>query len=344
MQALEAWTQGNQAAAIDLIRPLADEGEPAAIGLLCWFFQQMGEPRWREGVPYVGPAIEKGLPWVLNYYLGNMLNDAQLRAQVPPLIKKALEVGWQVDPVAYALGPFQQGDRGTAAELVAVGGPWPHPEGWSDFVASARADLERIGAAAGEVSDRREEALRRIDEMQTAVEDRGTEFETRSDQLKTLLDQLTNAEAQTFFDAEATKYETEAQTMWTRGVWVLVGATALALLPLLIYYAGKIFGKETFAKHDLVTAHLAPAVAIGAVAGVLLARARGRDRARQRARDLSVALGTMFVYSGQIADEEERQRFLREMGRTVIEAFLRQDAPALDGGSRSLLDAIVTRG
>src|SRR5438270_14029178 len=32
-------------------------------------------------------------------------------------------------------------------------------------------------------------------------------------------------------------------------------------------------------------------------------------------RDLSVALGAMFVYSGQIAEEEERPRFLHEMGR-----------------------------
>ena len=69
------------------------------------------------------------------------------------------------------------------------------------------------------------------------------------------------------------------------------------------------------------------------MAGVLLARSRNRDRARQRARDLSVALATMFVYSGQIADEAERQTFLREMGRAVLEAFIRQDAPHLDEGS-----------
>jgi hypothetical protein len=165
--------------------------------------------------------------------------------------------------------------------------------------------------------------------------------ETRTNQLETLIDQVTNAEAQSLFDSEATKYETEGRSLWRWGIGVLAVAAGLALLPILVYYAGKITGADWFNDQNIVAAHFAPAVALGAVSGVLLARARGRDRARQRARDLSVALGTMFVYSGQIKDEGERQRFLHDMARAVLEAFLRQDAPSRESGSDSLLAALT---
>src|SRR5205809_351566 len=82
----------------------------------------------------------------------------------------------------------------------------------------------------------------------------------------------------------------------------------------------------------LTTAHLAPTLVLAALSGILLSRARGRDRAGQRAGDLAVALGTMFVYSGQIQDEAERQRFIHEMGRVVIESYLHQDTPTSDDG------------
>jgi hypothetical protein len=64
---------------------------------------------------------------------------------------------------------------------------------------------------------------------------------------------------------------------------------------------------------------------------------------RQRARDLSVALATMFAYSGQIVDETERQRFIHDMGRVVLEAFLRQDVPNSDSDGASLLAAMAKR-
>jgi len=58
---------------------------------------------------------------------------------------------------------------------------------------------------------------------------------------------------------------------------------------------------------------------------VLLSRSRGRDRTRQKARDLSIALGTVFVYAGQMADETERQKFQHDMARAVIESFLKAE-------------------
>jgi hypothetical protein len=114
-----------------------------------------------------------------------------------------------------------------------------------------------------------------------------------------------------------------------------------AATPLAIYYFDRITKRTPWLQgNHVLAAHTTFIVALGAVAGVLLARARGRDRARQRARDLSVALQTMFAYSESIADLNERQLFIRESGRTVLEAFLRQDAPT--DSDRSLLAAVRT--
>jgi len=341
--AFEKWTTGDQAGAVDLLKPYADEPRDWALALIAWFLHQLGEPRWREAVPYALAAVDRGMTWAANYVLGNMLNDPTLRQQVPQLFESALAAGWQIDPIAHAMQPFQQGDRAVAAQMVGLTGPWPYPAGWHDFISQAKGQLAQIRAASGDVQTKRDEAMAAIDEVRAGAENTGAELQTRADTLKTLMDQLANAEAQKFFDEEAKTNQGEAKSLWVWGVRVLIGAAALAVLPLVIYYVGKIFGHDTFAKDNLVAAHVAPAAAFGAVAGVLLARARGRERVGQRARDLSVALGTMFVYSSQIAQEEERQRFLHDMGRVVIEAFLRQDSPPASADATSLLSAITTR-
>lgn len=38
----------------------------------------------------------------------------------------------------------------------------------------------------------------------------------------------------------------------------------------------------------------------------------------------------MFAYSEQIANEQEKERFKHDMGRLVLEAFLRQEPPSED--------------
>lgn len=118
-------------------------------------------------------------------------------------------------------------------------------------------------------------------------------------------------------------------------------AAIVALTPLAIYYYQRAKGHTPWLRgNELVTAHTAFVLALGAVAGVLLARARGRDRARQRNRDLSIALRTMFVYAEQIADPEAQQGFIREMGRAVLEAFLRLEPPV--DADRSIFGAMRT--
>lgn len=57
---------------------------------------------------------------------------------------------------------------------------------------------------------------------------------------------------------------------------------------------------------------------------------------------MAVALGTMFVYSNHIQDAAEQQRFIHEMGRVVIESYLRQESPTSDDGT-GLLATLVQR-
>lgn len=334
IEALTTWQQGNQQAALDRIRPLAEQHDRLALGLISWFLHQMGEPHWRDGVPYAMEAARAGLPWVLNYYLGNMLNDPNLRGQAAELMQLAVNGGLAVDPIGNAMTPLQQGDHATAIALLEVAVVPPNQQAWAEFMEAARSDADSLAHTAGQVQEERTRALEMIADHEQQVASAKDRVTTQSNQLMTLIEQTTNAEAQSLFDKEAEKNEQQATNLWWGGFIVLVLAACLAVTPLFLHY------REVDGHHlqgaALTTSHIAPTLALGAVSGILLSRARGRDRAAQRARDLSVALGTMFVYSGQIADESERQRFLHDMGRVVIESFLRQETPVGDDSGTPL--------
>jgi hypothetical protein len=189
----------------------------------------------------------------------------------------------------------------------------------------------------------REATLQELQAAEAAVAEKRSEVEQRAESLLTLIDQLTAAQETTYFDKEATKHGSEAKWLWWLGLGVLVAATALALTPVVDYYwALHTHHAPWLQGRELLAAHTTAALALGAVAGVLLARARGRDRTAQRARNLTVALQTMFVYAEQIKDLDQRQAFISEMGRVVVGASLRQDSSGIDA-DRSLLGAIRTQ-
>jgi hypothetical protein len=339
--ALQSWGQGNQQAAIEGLRPHADAGEPRAILVLSWYLSQMGPAYWAEGLRYCREAVSHGMPQVAAYYFGNLINDANFRAQLPDVIKPAIAGGWPIDPLPNAPGALQQGDPATALGLIeAATVPRPYPEAWQTLLEAAQSDAAALREVSAEIASHRDTALAAIAQSQEAVDQRRQQVEQRSQSLIQLIERITNAQATSYFEEEATSYGGEAKTLWRVGLAVIVAAALAALAPVVIYYYDRARGRAPWLHgRDLTAAHVTAAVALGAVAGVLLARARGRDRARQRARDLSVALQTMFVYAEQIEDVAERQLFIREMGRTVLAAFLRQDAPAIDA-DRSILAAL----
>lgn len=343
--ALQKWQQGDHNGALESVAPAAAAGDRLGLTLAAWFQSQRGEPHWREGVPYAEEAARKGIGFIANYYVGNMLGDAVLRTRVPDLLRSALQAGASIDPLSFVMNPINQGDLGTGVRVAEVAAtPTLQPDAWTDLIAQVTNEWDAVSSAVADTRQGRDEALAAIEADKLEIAAVTDDVRSRGNQLVALIEQTTNAEVQSSFDSEASKYEGEARRAWWAGIWLLAGAASFSVAPITIYYVGTILGHRWLRGENLAAAHFAPAVALGAVAGVLLARARGRDRARQRARDLSVALVTMFVYSGQITNPEERQRFLHEMGRTVLEAHLRGDGPAVESDSASVLSALMRRG
>jgi len=179
-----------------------------------------------------------------------------------------------------------------------------------------------------------------LDEALQEVAAQREEVTTKGKNLSRLIDDLTNASSLSYFEDQAKKNEKESRRFWIAGVVVLGAAACVAVLPVVLSY---LLSDHELNGQSNISAHLGATLAFGAVAGVLLARARNRDRNRQRNGDLSVALGTMFAYSEQIANQEEKERFKHDMGRLVLETFLQQKPPTEDV-SRSVLRDITDAG
>lgn len=184
--------------------------------------------------------------------------------------------------------------------------------------------VERLAEIEQELEDRKAALDAASQDLERAQEG----FETRGSTLTKFLDDLTNVAAEVEFQKQAEGYERESRRFWAAGLVTLVGAACVAVLPLILNYVNH--QHHALDGQANVSAHIGVALAFAAVSGVLLARARNRDRNRQRNRDLSVALITMFAYSEQIANEQEKEHFKHDMGRLVLEAFLRQEPPSED--------------
>lgn len=202
---------------------------------------------------------------------------------------------------------------------------------------------ENVNATATDAVKRLQEVEHEIDGRKSALQAASKElerieedFETREGALTKFLDDLTNIAAEVEFQKQAEDYEKESKFFWTAGLVTLIAASCVAVLPLILNYVNH--RHHALEGQSNVSAHLAVALAFAAVSGVFLARARNRDRNRQRNRDLSVALITMFAYSEQIANDQEKERFKHDMGRLVLEAFLRQEPPSEERSSGILAD------
>jgi hypothetical protein len=203
--------------------------------------------------------------------------------------------------------------------------------GGGDLIGSANRLLSatsQVRLLSSDVDTAASAAIERFAEAERDVLKAHQAFETRGGTLTKFLDDLTNVAAEIEFQKQAEGYEKESRFFWTAGLITLISAAGVALLPLILNYVNhEHHGLEG---QSNISAHFAVALAFAAVSGVFLARARNRDRNRQRNRDLSVALITMFAYSEQIANDQERERFKHDMGRLVLEAFLRQEPPSED--------------
>lgn len=147
LEALALWTARKHSGAVERIRVLADAEEPACLGLIAFFFEEMGEPYWREGIPYAEKAVRKGMPWVANLYVGKMLTDADLRQRAPDFLCAAIASGLQTDPVGYAVDAYRERDHDAALALVKLGaGPWPWSEPWNEYMERAGRTTKGVSA------------------------------------------------------------------------------------------------------------------------------------------------------------------------------------------------------
>jgi hypothetical protein len=204
----------------------------------------------------------------------------------------------------------------------------------------AKATAVRLDEALTRVDEEKSSVISAIQTARQEIDAQREDLTTRGQSLSRLIDDLTNASSLSYFEDQAEKYEKESRRFWIAGVVVLGAAACIAILPVVLSY---LLSNHKLSGQSNISAHLGATLAFAAVAGVLLARARSRDRDRQRNRDLSVALGTMFAYSEQIANQEEKERFKHDMGRLVLETFLEQKPPSEDA-SRSVLRDVTDAG
>lgn len=347
--ALQAFTesnQGNHQAAIDRLRPFAERDEPWAVGLLCFIYQQQGAPGMEPGFPWAIRGLEMGMPWVawnfFNHLVGQLAALPNMVDRAVDLMRRAASYPWgPADPISAGWNLLSQQHGAAAIQVMntATVGPFD-PTAWTALTANATEQVHALRAlgedAKGSVNAVKAEAEQHIEAMKQTTAD----LETKVKQLDLLVDTTSASAVNSLYDAEATANARESTTAWRWGIGVLISAAVVAVLPLALHYLDH--GPD-YSNNGLLLAHAGSTAALATVAGVLLARARGRDHIRQRAKDLSTAMGTMIVYSGQIQDPGEKQQFIQTMGQLILEAHLRGDgAPKEDSmvGLAALLTAL----
>lgn len=323
-QIQQLWAGGNQAEATRIARELADRGKEWAVALVPWLVMQQGVPTMEQGIPYAKKAVENGMPWVALHLFNNLMGNL---GSAPHLLEQAMELGvsnipWGVgiDPVGLAWNAFSQGKYREGIQLMSItlAGPIT-PDDWSSLLADARQRLTELDQVLVGARERERQVIEGAESSRGEIEKAKTNLETNAKQAGLLVSAVVSDSTNSLFKAEAVRNTSESKTAWRWGLVVLGAAAVVAVLPLFIHYIGR---GPSYSTTALVGAHFASTAALATFSGVLLARARSRDQAAQRAHDLSTAMGTMISYSNQIADPAEKERFMMTMGQLVLQAHL----------------------
>jgi hypothetical protein len=322
-QVFQLWNSGNQPAALDMLRPRAEANLPWAAAFMAWLLVQQGVVGHPESVTWALKAAELGAPWqagqTFNNVVGNVGSNPQLAELLPELLKWA--VPWMgIDLVGQGWNLLAQGQPEFALRVMTTPTPWPLLEPQLSALAEqGKARVNELDELLATARQRRQDFDENITLSGGAVTKATDDLTTSAKQagllVTTVLSDATNAG----YKADATRNEKESQGAWIPGLIVLGLAALVAVLPVVLHYFH--VGPE-YSTAEVIGIHLASTAALGTFAGVLLARARSRDRAAQRSHDLSTAMGTMISYSNQISDPVERERFMTTMGQVVMQAHL----------------------
>lgn len=337
--AQQLWNQNNQAQALETIRVAADHGDRWAINLMCWLTMQMGYPTIEGGLPYAKRALALGMPWTVTNFVNNLMGNVPA---APHLVDAALDLlsslaPWQsggLDTAGQGWNLVAQGHPAQGIKLMGVSSPSPQTnKQWTEMVEAANQHVIELDQIVLAARDKREEVNLAAANGVVAIQKSRDDLETSAQQAGLLVTSVTADATRSLFDEDAKRNEDESKSAWMWGLIVLGAAAVVAVLPLFLHYIGK--GPD-YSKGALIGAHAASTAALATVAGVVLARARSRDLARQRANDLSTAMGTMIAYSNRIRDDGEKERFLMTMGQLVLQAHLTAGGSGGAGRDESL--------
>lgn len=345
------WQGGQQQDAIDRLNDqheiLSDDVWPRA--WLLWLHSQQGEPGYRLGIPIAERLIEEGAGFLTWSFLQGMTTN--LHAW-PSLIEPALRLtralsSWpMVNPIPDFIQPvwnlIGSGQDQAAAILLLATTMIPPATPLSAIVDDANSRLAAIKKAAGRSQGQANRVSELAAEESSKIAKIVEDLKTKAQQAEILVDSVTSVAVNERFETTAKRNEDESKTAFKWGMWTLAAAVAVTALPLVLHYLG--MGPD-FSALQVLGAHASATLALGTLAGVLLSRARGRDRARRRNSDLATAMGTIIVYSGQIHDPEEKQRFMQTMGQLVLIAHLQVDQSGNEDstiGLGTLLSAVRT--
>lgn len=150
------WNSGSQAPALDLLRPLADDGRPWAVALMAWLTMQQGYPANQQCVPFALRAAQNGMPWAavhaFNHLVGSVPNAPSLVDSLIELAQAGIPWTGGIDPVGQAWNLVGQGQPIAALRLLGLSALYPStPAAWENLVNTAReraSELEQLSEVA----------------------------------------------------------------------------------------------------------------------------------------------------------------------------------------------------
>lgn len=318
----QLWTSGNQPAAVDALRSKAEGDNPWAAALMAWLLMQQGYPGIEESITWAIRAAEGGCAGQLSQTFNNVMahipSYPQLAVRLPELLKLGLPWSNGFDPVGQAWNLVASGQPELGLQVLLATGPWPEQQ-MSLLVEKANSRLRELETAVAEAGRYQDRIRATADEAQATIKKSSDDLETSAKQAGLLVTATTSDATNSLFKADAARNAKESHGAWVSGLFVLSAAAIVAVLPVVLHYLN--VGVD-YSALEQIGLHLVSTAALATVAGVLLARARARDQAAQRAHDLSTAMGTMISYSNQISDPSERQRFMTTMSQIVLQAHL----------------------
>lgn len=170
--ALQSAMQGQWPAAVEAVRPLADEGDPLAVAMTAMYLGQSGQAA--QGVQYAERAIEGDIavgPLAANY-MNWVQNDVNLRSLAPKFFQAALDAGWAIDPFGQAQAFVQQGNPDGAYQILLNAKKRTLPEierAWEGLSKEIAQNRGRIDDDLRQVSEARAEASASMDADREAI-------------------------------------------------------------------------------------------------------------------------------------------------------------------------------